>query len=300
MSWQSGQRIVAEPSGAIVSGTSTAGGAQIHIDIAFRLVEWPWKDNGPLSLVPQPSEVTARYPRGELRLGFALPNPANVVSPPSHSSTTSVRFTLSLTTPALVALEAARDGGGLELSMMLVAHPFSIAQYPDYAPGIDVRSTTIPYTFKVPNEQWLAVLKTVGYCDTLVTELRLPSSSPEATAQGRQRLVQAVQARNDGSYAEAMRRCRIALDELKTAGFGGKAPDDVARFLQDKAGTMSQEERFSALRVALQLFLSPTHHANAPDEHYTREDAELAIAMTAALLRLASRRGSEPTEGGSC
>lgn len=296
MSWQSGQRIVAEPTGAAVTGAPLAGGAQIHVDVAFRLVEWPWKANGPLSLVPQPSEVTARCPRSELRLGFAFPNPANVVSPPSHSSSTSVRFTLSLTTTALAVLEAARDGGSLELSMLLVAHPFAIAQYPDYEPGIDVRATTIEYKFQVPKEQWLAVLKSVGYCDTLVTELHLPSSGPSTTAQGRQRLLQAVQARNDGGYAEAMRRCRIALDELKAAGFAGKAPKDVAQFLQDKAVTMSQAERFAALRLALQLFLSPTHHANAPEEHYTREDAELAIAMTAALLRLAPQWATEPSE----
>lgn len=135
------------------------------------------------------------------------------------------------------------------------------------------------------------------YCDTLVTELRLPTSGPESTARDRQRLAQAVIARNDGGYAEAMRRCRIALDELKSSGFGGKGPTEVARFLQDKAGTMSQSERLSALQLALQLFLSPTHHANAPEEHYTREDAELAIAMTAALLRLAPAIATEPKEG---
>jgi hypothetical protein len=220
-----------------------------------------------------------------------------VLSPASHSSTGSVRFTLSLATPALVALEAARDGGPLDLVMTLAAYPFVITQHQGYAPGVGIQPTFDSYAFKVPKEQWLALLNSVGYCDTLLTELRLPSSGPEATAQGRQRLVQAVQARNDGGYAEAMRRCRIALDELKAAGFAGKAPADVARFLQDKAGTMSQAERCSALRLALQLFLSPTHHANAPDEHYTREDAELAIAMTASLLRLAPQWGTEPKEG---
>lgn len=298
MTWQCGQRIVAEPTGAIVSGTSIAGGAQVHIDVAFRLVEWPWAEKGPVSLVPQPSEVTARAGRREVRLGFALPNPANVIVPASHSATGSVRFTLSLTTPALGALEAARDGGSLELVMALIAHPFFIAHYPESAPGVDVRPAIDTYKFKAPKEQWLALLESVGYCDTLITELRLPSSGPEATAQGRQRLAQAVQARNDGGYAEAMRRCRIALDELKAAGFAGKAPADVARFLQDKAGTMSQGERFSVLRLALQLFLSPTHHANAPEEHYTREDAELAIAMTASLLRLAPQGGTEPEKAG--
>lgn len=72
MSWQCGQRIVADPTGATVSGTNMAGGAQVHIDVAFRLVEWPWEGKGPLSLVPQPSEVTARAGRGELRLGVFL------------------------------------------------------------------------------------------------------------------------------------------------------------------------------------------------------------------------------------
>lgn len=231
--------------------------------------------------------------RGNGNLG----TPASVLSLASHSSTGAVRFTLSLTASALVALETARDGGQLELVMTLTAYPFVITQYQGYAPGVGIQPTFDTYAFKAPKEQWLAVLKSVGYCDTLLTEVPLPTSGPEATAQGRQRLVQAVQARNDGGYAEAMRRCRIALDELKIAGFAGKAPADVARFLQDKAGTMSQAERFSALRLALQLYLSPTHHANAPDEHYTREDAELAIAMTAALLRLAPHWGTEPKEG---
>lgn len=40
MSWQCG-RIVAEPTGATVSGTIVAGGAQVHIDVAFRLMLLP-------------------------------------------------------------------------------------------------------------------------------------------------------------------------------------------------------------------------------------------------------------------
>jgi hypothetical protein len=82
------------------------------------------------------------------------------------------------------------------------------------------------------------------------------------------------------------------LDELRHAGFGGKAPKAVAAFLKEKAGTLTQSERYSALKLALELYLSPAHHANAPEEHYTREDADLAVAMTAALLRIAATRGS--------
>lgn len=296
MSWQCGQRIVADPTGATVSGTSMAGGAQVRIDVAFRLVEWPWKENGPLSLVPQPSEVTARAGRGELRLGFALPTPASVLSPASHSSTGSVHFTLSLTASALVSLETARDGGPLELVMTLTAYPFVISTCQGHAPGIGIQPTFHTYAFKVPKEQWLAVLKSVGYCDSVLTELRLPTSGPESTSVARQRVVNAVNARNDGRYRNTVQECRIALDALKTAGFGGRAPDEVAQFLQKNARNLSQAERFSALQIAMQLFLSPAHHDGEPDEEFSREDADLAIAMTAALLRLAPRWGADAIE----
>ncbi len=296
MSWQCGQRIVADPTGATVSGASIAGGAQVHIDVAFQLVEWPWEEKGPLSLVPQPSEVTARAGRGELRLGFALPTPATVLSPASHSSTGSVRFTLSLTASALVALEAARDGGPLELVMTLTAYPFVITRYEGYAPGVGIQPTFDTYAFKVPKEQWLAVLKSVGYCDSILTELRLPANGPEATSVGLRRVVNAVNARNDGCYRNTVQECRIALDALKTAGFGGRAPDEVAQLFQKNARNLSQVERFSALQIAMQLFLSPAHHDGVPDEEFSREDADLAIAMTAALLRLAPRWGTQDTE----
>src|SRR5690606_3090260 len=108
MTWSCMGRTVGEPTGATVSGTPMAGGSQIHVDVEFRLVEWPWKENGPISLVPQPSEVTARFARSELNLGFAIPNPAQVLVPPRHSAASSVRFTLSLPTAALTSLETAR------------------------------------------------------------------------------------------------------------------------------------------------------------------------------------------------
>ncbi len=81
MSWHCGQQMVAEPHGATVSGTNMAGGAQVHIDVAFRLVEWPWAGRGPLSLVLPPIEMTARAGRGERRTGVELPTPASEPSP---------------------------------------------------------------------------------------------------------------------------------------------------------------------------------------------------------------------------
>ncbi|RYZ43918.1 MAG: hypothetical protein EOO71_01365 [Myxococcaceae bacterium] len=53
-------------------------------------------------------------------------------------------------------------------------------------------------------------------------------------------------------------------------------------------------ERFSTLQLEFQMFLSTIHQANAPEEHYTREDADLLIAMTPATLRFAPALTIEP------
>ncbi len=274
MSWQCGPRIVADPSGATVSGTSMAGGAQVHIDVAFRLVEWPWEEKGPLSLVPQPSEVTARAGRGELRLGVALPTPTSVLSPARHSSTGTVGFTLSLTATALVALETARDGGPLELVITLTAYPFVISRYQGHAPGIGIQPTFDTCAFKVPKEQWLAVLKSVGYCESILAELRLPTSGPESTSVGRQRVVNAVNARNDGRYRNTVQERRIALDALKTVGFGGRAPR--------RSRTVPPEE--GAQAVAGRALLGSSDR-----------DAALPVARAS---QWCARRGVEPRRRG--
>lgn len=280
MNWYCGQRSVAEPTGATLTGSVAAGGAHVHIDVAFRVVEWPCAEKGLVSLIPQPTEVTAHTKGGELNLGFAIPAPASVLTPGSDSSTASLRFTLPLSVPALAALETARDGGDLELVVALVAHPLLVSQYAEYAPGIDIQPTSVNYSFKVPKEQWIAVLKNVGYCDTLVAELRLPPATSDAGVH----LARAIAARNEGRYSDAIAACRVAVERLEGAPKEGSG--DVERIVKAKRADLSERDRFILLRTASQIFASPVHHGAT---HHQREDAELAIAMAAALLRLAPR-----------
>jgi hypothetical protein len=240
-----------------------------------------------VALLPQPAAVIAHAKKGSLKLGYAVVTQNHALTPSKNSSSEKAQFSVHLSNSALTEFESLRDGRNFELELALDALAvISNSEEP-------VSLTRDTYPFPISHEDWANVLQQVGYCETLVTELRIPTSGPDSTASGRKRLGAAVAARNNGSYAEAMRICRISLDELKQAGFAGKAPQDIAEFLQQNAGTMSQAERFAALQVALKLFLSPASHANAPDEEYSREDAELAIAMVAAMLRLAPQHGTE-------
>jgi len=68
---------------------------------------------------------------------------------------------------------------------------------------------------------------------------------------------------------------------------------ELERIVKAKRIDLSERERFVMLRSATHIFASPAHHGAT---HHEREDADLAIAMTAALLRLAPRWRTEDTE----
>lgn len=290
--WVALQRSVAEPRAARLAAQPMTGGILVSLEVSFHVYEWPWDQFGAVSLVPQPVELKARTSQGECLLGLAIPSSGQVVTPMEHSSTASIRFGIPLSMHAISVLEALRDGGFLEVATDLVAHPHLAHAHSD----TPIYPTTTQLHHEVPREEWLECLRVGGYCETLVSEVKIPDEGPPRTSAARARFCKAVGARDQGEYAETMRRCRIALNELENAGFGGKAPKDVIAFLKDNAGKLTQAERYSALKVAVELYLSPAHHANAPEEHYSRKDADLALAMTANLLELAVSRGGSSDE----
>ncbi len=289
MSLNANTRTAAEFQSAKVSAAPAADGALITIDVVFRLIEWPgWKDDNPLSLLPQHAEVSVRTAKGQVNLGYAAPAPGNVLIPPVQSSTGFIRYTLPITMRGLTTIENARDGGDITFVLVIGAHPIWN--------GDAAFSSADQVAVTVPREDWLTVLSRSGLQETLITELPLPAAGPAETVDARKRLAGAVQARSHGKHAEAMRLCRIAIDELEKKGFGGKSRKDVTHFLKQNAGTLTPEERFAALQSAMELLLAPAHHANAPEDHYVREDADLAIVMTAALLKLAPRWSPPPAK----
>ena len=156
----------------------------------------------------------------------------------------------------------------------------------DTARGIDTDVLRDTFAFDGPRDQWLAVLKSVGFCETLVTEVRLPSMGPSAG-----QLSRAVAARNEGRYADAIAACRMAIEGLD--GAPKEASSEVERIIKVGRKRFSEHDRFVFLRTAAHTYASPAHHGAA---HHDREDAELAIAMTAALLRVAPRFAENAAE----
>lgn len=290
MGMKVGSEYVAEVVKVKLSALKAPDGAHLQLHVTFQTSAWPRSDRGVLSLILHPADVVARIKRTELRLGLAHPNPIGVLTPFAEATLQHVRYVLPITSTALNAVESARDGRELELLIDVGAHPL--------LEGEEARSTQTRHSTWVPRDEWLDALRSCGLSDTVVVELPMPKQGPSSTAAARQRLLRAVEARDAGSHAEAVARCRLALDELENVGMRGKAPKEVAQFLLEYAGKLTQRERFGALQAVANLLLSPAHHAKVPEEDWAREDADLAIVITAAITKMATRwLGTGPDSG---
>ncbi|MCA9576647.1 MAG: hypothetical protein R3B40_24855 [Polyangiales bacterium] len=120
-----------------------------------------------------------------------------------------------------------------------------------------------------------------------LTELRFPPGTGDPGGH----LARAVAARNEGRYSDAIAACRTAVERMDGAPKEGSG--ELERIVKAKRIDLTERERFVMLRSATHIFASPAHHGAT---HHEREDADLAISMTAALLRLAPRWGTQDTE----
>ncbi len=257
-------------------------GPEIQFRISFDLHAWPSAELGTWPVIaPQDAEVYATARGTETFLGYANPLPGEGMSPSDGDSTRELTFALSMTDAALARLEAVRDGGEISFKLMVGAVPVQCREHSRVMRG-EVRAT-------VPRDEWVSVLRSAGFCETIVIELPVRVGGSTELADSHARVASAMSARDEGRHADAMAKCRAALEALPQGGFGNKAPSTIAQFLQERAGKLTNVERCAALQAALRLFMSPAVHGAVAEDTFAREDSELAIAMTASLVRLARR-----------
>jgi hypothetical protein len=168
MSWDTGGRTVAEPLTIKVNGSATVDGAEIVIAVDFQIAEYPLKEKGPLSLIPQPSRVSAKLEGREVRLGWAVPKPLSITVR-DRSSRSTVEYCVSITATGLAALEAARKNGSIGLGMTLAAQVVQIAPDQGRPQGISVEVAVTSFEPRVPKEDWEKLVSDVGEGKALVS-----------------------------------------------------------------------------------------------------------------------------------
>ena len=197
-----------------------------------------------------------------------------------------ISFAAELDRAKLDALEEIRKAGHITLNFHLLADVKT-------AEKIDVGEATV--SSRVVSAAWTEILEQMGYQETLVIEVPLPTSVREGPIrEACQHLRSAQRAFQDGKYREAIGQCRDVLDSLDRArGDATPEGDDSAKARAGPAPTnqkqMSKDERFDGIGRALKTVSNLARHADdiASRTVWTRTDAHCHLAAVAAILRRA-------------
>lgn len=280
--WQVGLKIVARPQSLALRLERVLGGYQIYFDVAVTTVEWV--ENTPLTVIPAGASVTLEVAGRMESLGNAQALPASRFHPAEHSSRAVVSFLMYLSPERVVAVEEFRRGQPFKVRMSMEAFTLVV--------GSSMRTTTMDATFDVNRDDWIQKLRQAQITESILFEVPVPS--PESTPELREavaRLKEALSHQQLGHDTDAIGKCRVAVEALGQAGFANRAPSDVIAFIKENARRLTMIERFSVLQTALHLYLSPSHHAGTDPEEFSRADSTFSLALTAAIVSLAPRRG---------
>lgn len=145
------------------------------------------------------------------------------------------------------------------------------------------------YDARIPRSEWMDTLARMHYLDHV--HVAFPVDGDPRVEAGAQYLRTALAHRVRNDYAAVAQTCRKALEEIGTAGFGKKSPKEVKDFFHHQdPRNYSLDERTAIMRMAAMLLVHAGAHAGEDERSWTRADAELALAVTAALLQVAPTR----------
>jgi hypothetical protein len=195
----------------------------------------------------------------------------------------------------MAAIEKWRDGRDLSVSVNVS--------------GFGSRGTFVTWRYfdefngKIPRSEWSDMLAAARFLDHV--HLAVPATGDRRLSEGTKYLREALDQHVRGDYASVAQTCRKAVEEIGTAGFGQRTPKEVTEFW----GNRQQREQYPlgdrigiVLQAAKQL-LHASAHAGPAERDWQRADADLALAITAALLQVAPSRltnteaGLAPTGG---
>lgn len=280
--WNS--RIIAEARLARVHGQRIAGGFGLRLGLDFSVTNWTEDSQFPLVLLlPSTALLGGSQP---LVLGRAHPETPQPFTISQHSSgPRGALFDLALSPAAMDALERARNGAGVSLTVKLQA---------EIRRGSEVLIAHDDVTATFTVSDWLVALEQCGYGRSMLFEVPLPESAtgeePWTKLLGNAR-GQFLQ----GNYAQTVASCRMVLESLtKELKQEDKIKASKTQHKTDRTA-LSVDQRELVLRQAAIDYSSLAHHVDGgvPDELYGRRSAQMLLAMTAALVSSALGRQAD-------
>lgn len=142
----------------------------------------------------------------------------------------------------------------------------------------------------MPWSQWRETLARVHYLDQV--HLAISAAGDPRVSVGVFHLKEAQEHNIRGDWASVGQSCRKAIEEIGKAGFAKRAPKGVEDFIGDMNTRikLTLEDRAAIVKLAAHLYVHPAAHGGQEGRRWASEDADLALALTAALLQLAPLR----------
>lgn len=274
LSWNG--RIIADVKLSRLSGFRVLGAFGLRLSVEFAATTWREDEGAP----PVALMLAARLQFGASQpvlLGLASPEnpmPFNVTN--HGSSATGMGYDITLSPAAMEALEARRNGAGVELKLRVQAE---VRRDGD----IRILEDDVGATFT--QSDWLSVLESSGYGRSLLFEVPLPTS-PSANEPWAKLLENARIHFLRGHYPTAVSVCRQVLESLShELGQETQLRDSVDIHKKAKRG-LTLDQRELVLRQAAMDYSSPSHHVDSglPDDLYDRRNAQMLLGITASLL----------------
>jgi hypothetical protein len=270
------------------SGEPALDGIWLNLSVDF-LVHGA-RDGRRWEIWPHEASVYLQRTAGNSRicLGTFRSPLSQSLSPPydqNRSEPRDLSFRRSFTLLEIGAIEKWRDGQNLkaEINVGGFGRRDAFATW-SYFGGSG------PYA--IARSEWADMLKAAGLQDQV--HLVVSAGADDRLKEGVKYLRAAVELHGRANYAAAAQTCRKAIEEIGTAGFGQKVPQEVLQFIrhQDQRG-YSLQERAAIVLMAATLLVHSGAHAGPDERNWHRADAELALAMTAALLQISPSRLAE-------
>jgi hypothetical protein len=201
----------------------------------------------------------------------------------THQSATGVKLQMNVTLRQILEIEERRSDSinfFFEIAADAVIYDVSDKVVQDFPlhQGVSTRGQ-----YRMREQEWLDVLKDLGYSDYLIQKIPLPDEEERPSVAGAIKYLQdAKTAFDERRYGDAVGKCRKAIDKLNEAYEQPESLGELLREVSEDKETHSKRERELLLRGAARHYTHPPHHIEIDD--YTRDEASLIMGVTTSLL----------------
>jgi len=229
------------------------------------------------------ARVTLRAQKGQVDIGFAVPDKATVIRQVKGIGHANVALKLLLQPHQLEVLESLRDGGDLHFALKFHGRGGSSAEA-----VFDQEEHYTDFHIDVPESSWVTQLNGSRAGRILLLEVKLPfNEGPAVPHPCLRHLNRAQQLLIQGDWRECVSECRQFAEEL-----GGSNLAPALDRLSTGRKSMTKDERETVLLAALHHYCHLAAHSESRNGEldFGRADAKLAVSLAASLAEYHFRR----------